>query len=47
MNTRIKTAHPSLPIASDVPVTMKEKLMNVLDDRAWTEGRIPDTTLLQ
>jgi hypothetical protein len=32
MSTRLKTDCPSLPIANDIPVTMKEKLMNVLGD---------------
>ncbi len=31
---------------ADVPITMKEEVLEVLKQRGWREGRIPDPTLL-
>jgi acetyl-CoA decarbonylase/synthase complex subunit alpha len=31
---------------ADVPITMKDEVMKVLEERGWKEGQIPDPTLL-
>ena len=32
--------------ATDIPITMKEEIMKILEEKAWKERRIPDPTLL-
>ena len=31
---------------ADIPITMKDEIIKVLEDKGWTERRIPDPTLL-
>jgi len=30
----------------DVPITMKDEIIKILEEKGWKEGRIPDPTLL-
>jgi CO dehydrogenase/acetyl-CoA synthase alpha subunit len=30
----------------DVPITMKDEVVKILEEKGWKEGRIPDPTLL-
>ncbi len=30
----------------DIPITMKDEILNILEKKGWKEGRIPDPTLL-
>lgn len=30
----------------DIPITMKEEIRKILEDKKWKENRIPDPTLL-
>jgi acetyl-CoA decarbonylase/synthase complex subunit alpha len=31
---------------ADIPITMKDEVIRILDEKKWVEGRIPDPTLL-
>ena len=31
---------------ADIPITMKDEILKILEDKRWKEGRIPDPTLL-
>jgi acetyl-CoA decarbonylase/synthase complex subunit alpha len=31
---------------ADVPITMKEEIIRILEEKGWKEGRIPDPTLV-
>jgi acetyl-CoA decarbonylase/synthase complex subunit alpha len=31
---------------ADVPITMKDEIIRILDEKKWVEGRVPDPTLL-
>jgi acetyl-CoA decarbonylase/synthase complex subunit alpha len=31
---------------ADVPITMKDDIVKILDEKKWVENRIPDPTLL-
>jgi len=31
---------------ADVPITMKDEVIRILDEKKWVEGRVPDPTLL-
>jgi acetyl-CoA decarbonylase/synthase complex subunit alpha len=30
----------------DIPITMKDEIIKILQDKRWKEGKIPDPTLL-
>jgi acetyl-CoA decarbonylase/synthase complex subunit alpha len=30
----------------DIPITMKDDILKILEEKKWKEGRIPDPTLL-
>jgi len=38
--------HLFVRTAADIPVTMKDEIVKILEEKAWKEGRIPDPTLL-
>jgi acetyl-CoA decarbonylase/synthase complex subunit alpha len=31
---------------ADIPITMKNEIIRVLEEKGWTEKKIPDPTLL-
>ena len=39
--------HLFIRTISDIPVTMKDEIVKILEEKGWKEGRIPDPTLLQ
>jgi len=38
--------HMFVRTLADVPITMKDEIIRILDEKKWVEGRIPDPTLL-
>jgi acetyl-CoA decarbonylase/synthase complex subunit alpha len=38
--------HLFVRTVTDVPVTMKDEIMKILEERGWKEGTIPDPTIL-
>ena len=38
--------HLFVRTGSDIPITMKSEILNILEKTGWKEGRIPDPTLL-
>jgi acetyl-CoA decarbonylase/synthase complex subunit alpha len=33
-------------VQADIPVTMKEEILGILDEKGWKESKIPDPTLI-
>jgi len=38
--------HLHVRTLADIPITMKDEIIRILDEKKWVEGRIPDPTLL-
>jgi len=38
--------HLFVRTVADIPITLKDEIMKILEEKKWTEGRIPDPTLL-
>ncbi len=38
--------HLFVRTVTDIPITMKEDILDILKKKGWKEGRIPDPTLL-
>ena len=45
-NTMPDDIHLFVRTVADVPITMKDEIIKILEKKKWTEGRIPDPTLL-
>jgi len=38
--------HLFVRTVADIPITLKDEIIKILEEKKWTEGRIPDPTLL-
>ncbi len=44
--TRPDDVHLFVRTVQDIPITMKDEVLDILKEKGWKEGRIPDPTLL-